>query len=99
MANRLTGPSWENWPCFPGVMVSRQTVSIASRRSRLQNGLPGGIHWYISSMHSSAVGAWKQASGVAMCIFISLMTIRCGRLLKMTKAVSRRKIHVKDLVH
>jgi hypothetical protein len=42
--------------------------------------------------------AWKAASGDAMCILISLMTILGGRLLKMTNAWSSRYIQRKTLL-
>lgn len=71
---------------------------MASRSKRLQKGVDGPATAPICAKQSSGVAAWKHDSGQAMCIFISLMTIRCGRLLKMTKAVSRRKIQVNILL-
>ena len=43
------------------------------------------------------MAAWKQPSGLAMCIFISLITIRGGRLLNVMKAWSSRNTHRKML--
>lgn len=80
-----------------GEKFSFASASNAPRKERLQYACPQGRCVWISRWHSSALIAWKQLSGVARCIFISLMTMRGGRLLKITKAVSKRKIHVKIL--
>jgi hypothetical protein len=79
------------------VRLSLQSVWKALHSETFQYGLSGGRNNCSCSKHSSAVSAWKHASGTAVLIFISLITIRGGRLLKMMKAVSRRNIQVRSL--
>lgn len=92
MEKRLSGPSWENISWELRDSVSAHTPSIASRSRNLRMGLDLGIRPLICCTHSIAEIAWKQDSGLAMCIFISFITILCGRLLNITKAVSSRNI-------
>lgn len=74
-------------------MVFLQNISTAPRKVRFFITAERWSHCCISRAHWSPVGAWKQASGQAKCISISLMTSRGGRLLKTTKALSKRNIH------
>lgn len=74
-----------------------QTISTASWNVSVDSTGEWPLHIRSSSRHSSPVAAWKQPSGLAMCIFISLITIRGGRLLKVTNAWSTRNIQRKML--
>lgn len=79
------------------LMPPLQTISTASLSVSEEGMGDWLLHDWSSSKHSSPVAAWKQPSGRAMCIFISLITIRGGRLLNVTKAWSRRNIQRKML--
>jgi hypothetical protein len=74
-----------------------QKLSTTSRKVMFRNSVDRKCQFCSSRAHSVDVLAWKAASGNAICMLISLMTILGGRLLKITNAWSRRYIQRKIL--
>lgn len=86
MTKRLRGPRLASERRMASLIPPRQTMSTASLNVSEAGTGAWLLHASSTSKHSSAVAAWKQPSGRAKCTFISLITIRGGRLLKETKA-------------
>lgn len=97
MTKRFRGPRLASPRSRYGAKSSKQKHSIALWSEILLVADGCETQSRTAAAHSSAVLAWKQDSGQAIRICSSLMTIRGGRLLKITKEVSSKKTHRKVL--
>jgi hypothetical protein len=96
-AKRLRGPRSAKSRRISFEKGLPQKLSTTSRKVMFRNSVDRKCQLCSSRAHSVGVLAWKAASGNAMCMLISFMTILGGRLLKITNAWSRRYIQRKIL--